>query len=133
MEKRTRHGRRERGKRDRGIGRGRKRRADVEMETRRGAALVFIRRRKTKKTKKQTHREVKSSFPILFMPFKGLVSSWGISQHALGTRQGNILGSDPPDLYVFAEGKEEGSPDYGDTTPPCLSSGLCSKIQKLLS
>lgn len=51
-----------------------------------------------KKTKKETHREVKSSFPMLYLYFKGLVGSWGISQHALGTRQGKIFGSDPPDL-----------------------------------
>lgn len=61
---------------------------------------MFISRRKTKKqkTKKETHREVKSSFPMLYLYFKELVGSWGISQHALGTRQGKIFGSDPPDL-----------------------------------
>lgn len=95
MEKRTRHGGNEGGKRDRESGGG-------ENETdrcRRRAALLFISRRKTKKkTKKETHREVKSSFPMLYLHFKGLVGSWGISQHALGTRQGKIFGSDPPDL-----------------------------------
>ena len=87
MEKRTRHGGREGGKRDR---EWRMRQTDVEWRTRRRAALLFISRRKTTKQRNK-QREVKSSFPMVYMCFKGLVGSWGISQHALGTRQGNIL------------------------------------------
>ncbi len=93
--------RRERGKRDRESG-GREgdRCRGGWGEEQHWCSLAEERRKN-----KETNREVKSSFPIVHMCFKVLVDSWCVSQHALGTRQENILGSDSPDLYVCLEKK----------------------------
>ena len=67
------------------------------------------------KPKKQTCREVKSSFPKLYMVLKGLVA-----YPSMRVRMVQILGYNPPDV--------ERNERYRTTF---LQIGLCSKTQKL--